>query len=143
VNLVAVKTLKDTDDAIDITASTLSHLAQMYETLGRADKAVELNKEGLELRFREMTLKLPLIAGFQNNLGCAYSTANDHHRALDSLEKSLKTWNEGMEQEGKTPYPEPVITANIGRCLFYLNRLTEARQKGELGDRRIQERKAS
>jgi hypothetical protein len=50
VNLVAAKTLKDAKDATDITASALSHLARMYDALGFADKAIELNKEGLELR---------------------------------------------------------------------------------------------
>jgi tetratricopeptide (TPR) repeat protein len=77
-------------------------------------------------------LKLALIAGFESNLGVAYNTANDHGNALVLLEKSLDTWNRGMEQEGKTPYRQPVITANIGRCLFYLNRFTEARQHVDL-----------
>ncbi|KAJ6010017.1 hypothetical protein N7522_005033 [Penicillium canescens] len=131
-NLVAVKGLDDAKDAIDITASTLSHLAQMYESIGSADKAVKLNQEGLELRFKEAPLKLPLISGFENNLACAYSTANDHGNALLSLKKSLDTWNRGMEEEGKIPHREPVITANIGRCLFYLDRLPEARQHVDL-----------
>jgi tetratricopeptide (TPR) repeat protein len=132
VNLIAVKSLDDTEHATDITASTLSHLAQMYESLGSADKAVKLNQEGLELRLREVPLKLHLICGFENNLGCAYNTANDHVAALAILEKSLDTWNRALEQEGKPPAREPVITANIGRCLFYLGKMADARQHVDL-----------
>lgn len=132
VNLVAVKTLPDANNAADITASILSHLAQMNETLGLADKAVELNKQGLELRLKEVPLKLALVASFENNLGCAYSTANDHENALASLKRSVETWNRAMEQEGKAPYRDPVTTANLGRCLFYLGKHTEARQQVDL-----------
>lgn len=131
VNLIAVKTLEDASAAADIQASTLSHLAQLQETIGAAPKAVSLNHEGLKLRLSETPLKLAMIGGFQNNLGVAYNTCNDHPTALVWLEKSSATWAKSMEQQGKTPHDEPVTTANIARCLYYLNRLTDARQRVE------------
>lgn len=131
VNLIAAKTLEDASAAMDIKASTLSHLAQLQETIGAAPKAVTLNHEGLELRLSETPLKLAMIGGFQNNLGVAYNTCNDHQNALIWLEKSSATWTESMQEQGKIPYDEPVTTANIARCLYYLKRLGDARQKIE------------
>ncbi|KAI7781720.1 hypothetical protein LA080_014486 [Diaporthe eres] len=131
VNLIAVKTLEDASAAMDIKASTLSHLAQLHETLGAAPKAVSLNREGLDLRLSERPLKLAMIGGFQNNLGVAYNTCNDHQSALVWLEKSSATWTKSMQEQGRIPQDEPVTTANIARCLYYLNRLTDARQKIE------------
>lgn len=131
VNLIAVKTLEDISAAMDIKASTLSHLAQLHESIGAAQKAVSLNHEGLDLRLSETPLKLAMIGGFQNNLGVAYSTCNDHQSALTWLEDSSATWAKSMKQQGRIPHDEPVTTANIARCLYYLNRLTDARQKIE------------
>lgn len=99
----------------------------MHETLGQVDGATKLNQEALDLRLKEGPLKLPVISFLENNLGCAYNAVSDHERALVALEKSLFIWDRALELEGKPPQQEPVTTANIGKCLFYLNRFTEAR----------------
>ncbi|KAG8163347.1 hypothetical protein KVR01_006644 [Diaporthe batatas] len=127
VNLNAAKTLNDASHCADVTASTLSHLAQLHETLGNAEKAIELNRQGLSLRLSEEPKKLVLISGFENNLGVAYSTGNDHESALIWLEKSLSNWSKACELQGKPSYKDPVIMANIGRCLVYQGKPVEAR----------------
>ncbi|KAF4992903.1 hypothetical protein FGRMN_6846 [Fusarium graminum] len=131
VNLTAVKTLEDKNVATEVHASTLTHLAQMYETLGDSKRAVELNEESLDLRFTERPLRLYLISSTQNNLGFTYDTANEHEKALTMLERSLATLNKAMKKEGKTSTRDAVITANTARSLFYHKRFEEAREHVE------------
>lgn len=129
VNLVASMTLDDAGVSLDMKAFTLAHLAQLHETLGRADKAIELNHEGLQLRLNEKPPQTDLIACFQNNLGVAYSTANDHDNALTWLEKARSTWSEAYMQQGRPPCEDSEVMVDLGRCLFFLERPEEARRQ--------------
>ncbi|KAB8202217.1 hypothetical protein BDV34DRAFT_215631 [Aspergillus parasiticus] len=53
VNLLAVETLENRELATDIAASTLSHQANMYESIGKVHKAIELNTKGYNMRLGE------------------------------------------------------------------------------------------
>ncbi|KAJ4312434.1 hypothetical protein N0V84_009926 [Fusarium piperis] len=101
VNLLAVETLDDKEQANDITAWTLSLQASMYESTGKAQKAIELNMKGYEMRLGEVPLKGGLLGGFEQNLAYNYNTANDHETALRWFEKSRDTWIAWNIKEGR------------------------------------------
>ncbi|GAW14062.1 hypothetical protein ANO14919_034540 [Xylariales sp. No.14919] len=126
VNLMAVKTLDNQEQATDITASTLSHQASMYESIGNVRLAIELNLKGYKLRQEENPLKGGLLGGFEQNLGYNYNTANEHEMALTWFEKSRHTWIAWNIQEGREADWPTITKKNMARCLLYLERYSEA-----------------
>jgi hypothetical protein len=92
-NIAAVDTLDDQEQAINIKASTLSHQASMYESIGKIQKVIELNTKGYNMRLEEEPRKGDLLGGFEQNLGYNYNTVNQHETALMWFEKSRITWN--------------------------------------------------
>ncbi|OBT61237.1 hypothetical protein VE03_09669 [Pseudogymnoascus sp. 23342-1-I1] len=127
VNLIAVNTLDNEDQTADLIASILSHQANMYECIGKAEKAIELNKRGYEMRLREVPLKHGLLAGFESNLGYNYNTANDHKTALLWFEKARDRWLAWTASQGKKPGWPIHMKKNMARCLVYLHDLAGAR----------------
>ncbi|EHK22215.1 uncharacterized protein TRIVIDRAFT_191059 [Trichoderma virens Gv29-8] len=126
VNLQAVETLNDQEHAIDIKASTLSHQANMYESIGKVEEAIELNIKGYNMRLKEKPLKGGLLGGFEQNLGYNYNTANKHEEALIWFEKSRITWTAWNVEEGREEDWPTVTKKNAARCLVYLERYNEA-----------------
>lgn len=119
---VAIESLRLSDEAHanDITAWTWSLQANMYESTGKVDKAIELNLKGHKLRLEEVPLKLRLIAGFEQNLAYNYNTANDHESALAWFEKSRDSAIASSVQEGRGELWSDVTKKNMARCLLYL-----------------------
>ncbi|KAH8695778.1 hypothetical protein GQ44DRAFT_744505 [Phaeosphaeriaceae sp. PMI808] len=128
INLVAAKTLDDRELAIDIIASTLSHQASMYESIGKVQKAIKLNTEGYNMRLQEVPLKGGLLGGFEQNLAYNYNTANQNETALLWSEKSRATWT-AWNVKGRRPADWPTVTKkNTARCLVHLGRLDDAQE---------------
>lgn len=125
-NLQAVETLDDPEQAIDIKASTLSHLASMYESIGKVDQAIQLNIEGRKMRLNEKKFKGGLIGGFEQNLAYNYNTANQHDTALQWFERSRDTWIAWNVQEGREADWPTNTKKNTARCLMYLGRYDDA-----------------
>ncbi|KAF2811394.1 uncharacterized protein BDZ99DRAFT_507903 [Mytilinidion resinicola] len=126
VNLQAVKTLDNEEQATDIAASTLSHQASMYESTGKVQKAIELNTKGYNMRLQENPLKGGLLGGFEQNLAYNYNTANDHETALTWFEKSRDTWIAWNVKEGREADWPTVTKKNMARCLVHLGQYDKA-----------------
>lgn len=121
INAAAVNTIESGDRHDDLKASILSHQANLYESIGMVDKAIEWNKEAYEIRLHETNPKFHLIAGFESNLGYCYDTANDHETALMYFRKAQTTC---LSQ--KLDWPTH-MKKNMARCMFHGNNLNEAR----------------
>ncbi len=121
-----METLDDQEQAIDIKASTLSHQASMYESIGKVDQAIELNIKGYNMRLKEEPLKGGLLGGFEQNLAYNYNTANQHETALTWFERSRDTWTAWNVKEGREADWPTVTKKNTARCLVYLGRHDEA-----------------
>ncbi|OAQ97307.1 hypothetical protein LLEC1_00074, partial [Akanthomyces lecanii] len=126
VSLLAAETLEDKEKAKDLIAWTFSMQASMYESIGRVEEAIELNRRGYEMRLTEKPLKGRLLGAFQQNLAYNYNTANQHETALEWFEKSREQWAADHVQQGKEADWPPVRKMNMARCLFYLCRDSEA-----------------
>lgn len=122
-----METLGNQEQAIDIMASTLSHQASMYESIGRVELAIELNTKGYNMRLEENPPKGGLLGGFEQNLAYNYNTANQHEAALMWFEKSRDTWIAWNTKEGRKADWPTVTKKNTARCFVYLGRHDEAR----------------
>ncbi|KAL7952428.1 hypothetical protein V8C34DRAFT_323297 [Trichoderma compactum] len=140
-NLLAVDALDDQGQAIDIKASTLSHQASMYESIGRVEEAIELNTKGYNMRLEEEPRKGGLLGGFEQNLGYNYNTANQHETALVWFEKSRVTWTAWNEKEGREADWPTVTKKNTARCLVYLERYEEAQSLLDISIREFKQEK--
>lgn len=142
VNLLAVETLGDKEQANDITAWTLSLQASMYESTGKAQKAIELNMKGYEMRLGEVPLKGGLLGGFEQNLAYNYNTANDHETALRWFEKSRDTWIAWNIKEGREADWPTVTKKNMARCLVYLDQYDRAQELLDISINEFKQEKA-
>ena len=142
VNLLAVETLDNKEQATDIAASTLSHQASMYESTGKVQKAIELNIKGYEMRLGEKPLKGGLLGGFEQNLAYNYNTANDHKMALTWFEKSRDTWIAWNVEEGREADWPTVTKKNMARCLVYLGQYDKAQELLDISITEYKEEKA-
>ncbi|KAI4681756.1 uncharacterized protein J4E84_007351 [Alternaria hordeiaustralica] len=121
INTIAVDTLDEADRRDDLKASVLSHQANLYESIGKVDQAIEWNQQAYQIRLNQKPPKYHLISSFENNLGFCYNTANKHDTAFEYFKKAEATWHgQGL------PCPV-VILKNMARGLLYLKRLDEAR----------------
>ncbi|RGP66019.1 tetratricopeptidelike helical [Fusarium sporotrichioides] len=140
VNLIAVETLDDREKFKEILPHIYSHQANMYEGLGQAEKAIELNKRAFEIRLQEQPVKQVLCYGLEANLGYTHNTAGNHELAMDWFEKARNRWLKYVaEVDDKDAYP-PVLKKNTARCLLYLGKTNEAR---DLLEKSIEEFKNS
>ncbi|OPB46038.1 hypothetical protein A0O28_0061580 [Trichoderma guizhouense] len=140
-NLLAVETLDDQEQAIDIKASILSHQASMYESIGRVEEAIKLNTKGYNMRLKEEPRKGGLLGGFEQNLGYNYSTANQHETALIWFKKSRVTWTEWNVKEGREADWPTVTKKNTARCLVYLGRYEQAQSLLDVSIREFKQEK--
>jgi tetratricopeptide (TPR) repeat protein len=136
-----VDTLDDQEQAIDIKASTLSHRANMYESIGRVEEAIELNTKGYNMRLKEEPCKGGLLGGFEQNLGYSYNTGNQHETALKWFEKSRVTWTEWNVKEDREADWPTVTKKNTARCLVYLGRYEEAQSLLDVSIREFKQEK--
>lgn len=136
-----METLDDQEQAIDIKASTLSHQANMYESIGRVEEAIELNTKGYNMRLKEEPRKGGLLGGFEQNLGYNYNTANQHETALIWFEKSRVTWTEWNVKEGREADWPTVTKKNTARCFVYLGRYEEAQSLLDVSIREFKQEK--
>jgi tetratricopeptide (TPR) repeat protein len=125
-NLMAADTLGDHGHATDIKASTLSHQASLYESIGQVERAIDLNMRGYNMRLAERPRKGGLLGGFEQNLAYNHNTANKHEVALTWFEKSRETWITWNVSEGRQEDWPTVTKKNTARCLVYLGRYNEA-----------------
>lgn len=58
------------------------------KSLGKAEKAIDLNKKAYKIRLQEKPRKLALLCYGSNNLGYCYNTANDHKSSLEWFQRS-------------------------------------------------------
>ncbi|KID94052.1 pfs domain-containing protein, partial [Metarhizium majus ARSEF 297] len=128
VNLVAVNTLEDGPQKNDLKATIMTHQANLAESLGNAEKAIELNKGAYEIRLYENPLREVLLCYIANNLGYCHNTANDHKTALEWFQRSRNWWPASVESQGATRDCPPFILKNTGRCMVYLNDFKGAKQ---------------
>lgn len=142
VNLLAVETLDNKCQAIDIAASTLSHQASMYESTGKVQKAIELNTKGYNMRLEEKPLKGGLLGGFEQNLAYNYNTANDHKTALTWFEKSRDRWIAWNVKEGREADWPTVTKKNTARCLVYLGQYDKAQELLDIAITEFKQEKA-
>ncbi|KAF2688084.1 hypothetical protein K458DRAFT_295015, partial [Lentithecium fluviatile CBS 122367] len=142
VNLLAVETLDDKEQAVDIMASTLSHQESMFESTGKVQQAIELNTKGYHMRLEEKLLKGGLLGGFEQNLAYNYNTANQHDTALTWFEKSRNTSTDWNVKEGRKADWPAVTKKNTARCLVYLGRYDEAHELLETSIREFKQEKA-
>ncbi|KAM0511972.1 hypothetical protein ACHAPE_009328 [Trichoderma viride] len=141
VNLLAVDTLDDQEQAIDIKASILSHQASMYESIGKVQEAIQLNTKGYNMRLAEEPRKGGLLGGFEQNLGYNYNTANQHETALMWFEKSRVTWTAWNVKQGREADWPTVTKKNTARCLLYLGRYDEAQSLLDVSIREFKQEK--
>lgn len=141
-NLLAVETLDNKEQATDITASTLSHQASMYESTGKVQKAIELNTKGYKMRLGEKPLKGGLLGGFEQNLAYNYNTANDHKTALTWFEKSRDTWIAWNVKEGRAADWPAVTKMNTARCFVYLGQYDVAQELLDISITEFKQEKA-
>ena len=123
-----MNTLDNKEQATNIAAWTLSLQANMYESTGKVQKAIELNTKGYNIRLKEKPLKGGLLGGFEQNLAYNYNTANDHRTALTWFEKSKDTWIAWNVTEGRKADWPIVTKKNMARCLMYLGQNDEAQE---------------
>nr|POE54252.1 hypothetical protein CFP56_63555 [Quercus suber] len=82
VNLQAVEIMTDRKTAVNVKASTLSHQASMYESIGKVEQAIGLITQGRNMHLPEGPIKGGLLGGFEQNLGYNYNMANQHEESL-------------------------------------------------------------
>ncbi|KAI9842890.1 MAG: hypothetical protein M1837_006722 [Sclerophora amabilis] len=128
VNLVAVETLEDGPQKDDLKASIMSHQANLAESLGNAEKAIDLNKRLYEIRLQEKAMKHDMLCYTSNNLGYCYNTANDHKSSLRWFQRSRDWWAALVESQGESRDCPPFILKNTARCMVYLNDLKGAKE---------------
>ncbi|KAH0553214.1 hypothetical protein GP486_006614, partial [Trichoglossum hirsutum] len=128
VNMVAVETLEDGHRKDDLKASIMSHQANLAESLGDAEKAIDLNKRVYEIRLQEKPMKQALLCYVTNNLGYCHNTANDHKSSLEWFQRSRDWWAALVESQGETQGCPPFILKNTARCMVYLNDLKGAEE---------------
>lgn len=128
VNLVAVETLEDGSQKDDLKATIMSHQANLAESLGNAEEAINLNKRVYEIRLQEKPMKQALLCYVSNNLGYCYNTANNHKSSLEWFQRSRDWWATLVEIQGETRDCPPFILQNIARCMIYLNDLKQAQE---------------
>lgn len=118
VNMITVETLKVGPEKRDLEASIMSYQANLAESFGNAEKAIELNKKVYKIRLDENPLKHALLCFTSNNLGYCYNTANDHKTAQEWFERSRDWLSSSIgSQNGEHDCP-PFILKNITRYLF-------------------------
>lgn len=121
INTIVVNTLDESDRRDDLKASVLSHQANVYESIGKVDQAIEWNEQAYQIRIAQKPRKYHLISSFENNLGFCYNTAKNHDKALEYFKRAEATWH---SQGQSCPM---VIQKNMARCLLHLGQLDEAR----------------
>ncbi|EME85066.1 uncharacterized protein MYCFIDRAFT_135445 [Pseudocercospora fijiensis CIRAD86] len=126
VNELAVESLEASNETSDFRASILSYQANMCENIGDPKQSISLNKQAYEIRLQEVPKREGLISGFENNLGLAYGSANDHVTAKTWFEKSRER-DIAFAKERNEPLTWDTNTkVNLSRCLIYLNEPLEA-----------------
>lgn len=128
VNSAAIDMLDEGPEKADAKATILSHQANLAESLGTPERAIELNMQGYHIRLHEAEPKQNLISFFENNLAFCHNTANKHAEALTWFEKSRDRWISEVQSPEETPPYPAFIKKNISRCLVYLGELTAARE---------------
>lgn len=106
----------------------MSHQANLAESLGHAEKAIELNKRVYDIRLQEQPLKLDLLCYSSNNLGYCHNTANDHRSSQEWFQRSINWWAALVDTQAETHDCPPFILKNIARCMLYLNDLKGAKE---------------
>lgn len=128
VNLVAVETLEDGPQKDDLRATIMSHQVNLAESLGNAEKAIELNKRVYDIRLKEQPPKQGLLCYVSNNLGYCHNTANDHSSSLEWFQRSVDWWAALVEIQAETHDCPPFILKNTARCMVYLNDFKGAKE---------------
>lgn len=136
VNLTAAEMLEDGPQRDNVKALIMSHQAQLAESLGDAEKAIDLNKREYEIRLRENPAKKELLGYTASNLGYCYNTANDHRTSLEWFQRSRDWWAEVAKSQGEaqteTRGCPPSILKNTARCMVYLNDFSGAKEMLDL-----------
>ena len=127
VNIDAVGTLENQKNIDDLLPHIYSQQANMYEGLGDAKKAIELNKKGYEIRLLANPRDEPFCYGFESNIGYTHNTANDHESAMRWFEKARDRWLEFVDKTGKKESYPSVLKKNMARCLVHMGKTAEAR----------------
>ncbi len=116
-NMTAVEQLPASPQKEDFKATVLSHQAQMAESLGNPERAVQLNAERYKIRLAEVPLNQRLHCFTAETLGYCFSSANDHDAGLEWHNKAIEWW-------GDLPNIPPNILGNKARCLTFLKEFT-------------------
>ncbi|OAQ95981.1 hypothetical protein LLEC1_02850 [Akanthomyces lecanii] len=121
VNLAAVSSLANSPQKSDMRASILSHQANLAESLGEAQEAIQLNKSAYEIRLEERPMKQRLLCYISNNIGYCYNTANDHKHSLKWFQRSQHWWAASVGDGEETQECPAFILKNTARCMVYLD----------------------
>ncbi|KAF2963290.1 hypothetical protein GQX73_g10280 [Xylaria multiplex] len=120
-NLAAIESMEDVSQKNDLKATVLSHLSQMYESLGNAEQSIELAKEGYQIRLSEETRKYLFLCHTCQNLGFMCNTANRHQEALDWFSKLYSWWDSLQKSRGTAERVPAIIPAGHVRAKIYAN----------------------
>lgn len=107
-NTVAVQSLPDGPEKIDLEATFVSHQANLAESIGNAAEAIQLNLKLYETRRYEEPQNKDLFAWVCNSLGYCHDTRNQHDKAMDWF----------MKVESFTLNVQPVIQVSTARCMI-------------------------
>ncbi|QKX54573.1 uncharacterized protein TRUGW13939_01660 [Talaromyces rugulosus] len=120
VNLTAMATLEDSPRKHSLNATIMSHQANLAETQGKVEIAINLNKEVYRIRSEELSLEHNLLCQVANNIGYCYNSSNDHTTALTWFLLSYQSFEKSEETKND------FLPGNMARCMLYLNQLDAA-----------------
>ncbi|KAK8013187.1 NB-ARC and TPR domain protein [Apiospora marii] len=88
--------------------NTMKH-EPILESLGKAERALEVSKEGYEIRVNENPQKLWLLCLTAQNIGFMSNTANRHGEALTWFDKSHAWWEKLRDSQSDGPSDVPAL----------------------------------
>jgi tetratricopeptide (TPR) repeat protein len=88
---IAIKLQQNLNLSLEL-ATSLNHLALLYDYQGKYTKAEPLFKQSLEIRERQLGIDHPDVADSLNNLALLYEYQDKYSEAEPLLMRSLKIW---------------------------------------------------
>jgi hypothetical protein len=106
----------------------MSHQAQVDDLLGKAQTAIDLCQQEINIRLGESPQKQIIIAYSKCNLGIFYSSKNDFAKARECFEESRNWWEAHFMSKSETQKYAASILVYEARCMIGLSELSKARE---------------
>jgi tetratricopeptide (TPR) repeat protein len=117
-NRDAVTTLTSAEDRVHLEAAIISHESQVFQDLGETDKAIQLCRQGIDIRLSESPRKEVLLAFSASNLGLLYHDAHDLTKALEWIQRSREHWATHFGEKSEAWQYPASFTINEARCMI-------------------------